>query len=167
MKGNCPNCNTDLSIDSNVIITKESQIFKGRNVYCMCKECGYVMVYNPDRDLIFSLDRFKDDMEIIEEIHNLLNEANGGNLEVVTKHEEKSEPEENVCKGDCSSCSECKPQDTEVIMEGDLLIVEKETGMMSIIHQDSLDKINIEDYEFYQLNPVIVERIVSYKIQSM
>ena len=157
MQGFCPNCNIDLSVDNNTVKTKESKIFKGHNVYCMCKNCGYVMVYNQDRNLIFSLDRFKDDPEILEEIHQLLSEAGNAEIEVVSK----DEPE---CNNDCSSCTGCSPENTEVVKQGDLLIVEKETGAMSIIHQDSLERIDIDKYEFFELNPVIVERIVSYKI---
>jgi RNase P subunit RPR2 len=49
MQGFCPNCNTGLT-ENNIVSTKESAIFKGHNVYCMCKHCGYVMIYNKERD---------------------------------------------------------------------------------------------------------------------
>ena len=41
------------------------------------------------------------------------------------------------------------------------------TGEMSIVHQQHLDLINVDDYNFYELNKVIVERVVSYKIQRI
>ena len=113
MQGFCPNCNTELT-ENNVVSTKESAIFKGHNVYCMCKHCGYVMIYNKDRDLIFCLDKFKDDEDIIKEIYDLLNEATDNSIESVSKTEEIEEVEHS-CEGNCSSCSGCKSQIEESI----------------------------------------------------
>jgi predicted nucleic-acid-binding Zn-ribbon protein len=107
MQGFCPNCNTGLT-ENNIVSTKESAIFKGHNVYCMCKHCGYVMIYNKERDLIFSLDRFKDDEDIIKEIYDLLNEATDNGIESVSKAETEEEIKEEVhhsCEGNCASCS--------------------------------------------------------------
>ena len=170
MQGFCPNCNTKLT-ENNIISTKESTIFKGHNVYCMCKHCGYVMIYNKERDLIFSLDRFKDDEDIIKEIYDLLNEATDNGIESVSKAEVQVEEEKEVphsCEGNCSSCAGCVSQQIEEsIEEGDLLAVNVKTGEMSIVHQQHLDLINVDDYDFFELNKVIVERIVSYKIQRI
>ena len=163
MQGFCPNCNTGLT-ENNVVSTKESSIFKGHNVYCMCKHCGYVMIYNKDRDLIFSLDKFKDDEDIIKEIYDLLNEATDNSIESVSKAEEEVN---HSCEGNCSSCSGCKSQIEESIEEGDLLAVNIKTGEMSIVHQQHLDLIDVNDYNFFELNEVIVERVVSYKIQRI
>lgn len=165
MQGFCPNCNTELT-ENNVVSTKESAIFKGHNVYCMCKHCGYVMIYNKDRDLIFCLDKFKDDEDIIKEIYDLLNEATDNSIESVSKTEEIEEVEHS-CEGNCSSCSGCKSQIEESIEEGDLLAVNIKTGEMSIVHQQHLDLIDVNDYNFFELNEVIVERVVSYKIQRI
>lgn len=175
MQGFCPNCNANLNEKENYILTKESAIFKGHNVYCMCKNCGYVMVYNKDRDLIFSLDRFKDDEDIIKEIQMLLTAVSDSEIEIVTKEEvvkelREKEEVEPVCTGNCASCSGCSSKQTiteDNIKEGDLLAVNMKTGAMSIVHQDQLDLINIDDYEFFELTKVIVERIVSYKIQRI
>ena len=163
MQGFCPNCNTGLT-ENNIVSTKESAIFKGHNVYCMCKHCGYVMIYNKDRDLIFSLDKFKDDEDIIKEIYDLLNEATDNSIESVSKAKEEVH---HSCEGSCSSCSGCKSQVKESIEEGDLLAVNIKTGEMSIVHQQHLELINIDDYNFFELNKVIVERVVSYKIQRI
>ena len=165
MQGFCPNCNTGLT-ENNVVSTKESAIFKGHNVYCMCKHCGYVMIYNKDRDLIFSLDKFKDDEDIIKEIYDLLNEATDNSIESVSKAEIEEEVHHS-CEGSCSSCSGCKSQIEESIEKGDLLAVNIKTGEMSIIHQQHLELINVDDYSFFELNEVIVERVVSYKIQRI
>jgi hypothetical protein len=165
MQGFCPNCNSGLT-ENSVVQTKESAIFKGHNIYCMCKHCGYVMVYNKDRDLIFSLDKFKDDEDIIKEIYDLLNEATDNSIESVSKTEEIEEVHHS-CEGSCSSCTGCESQVEESIEEGDLLAVNIKTGEMSIVHQQHLDLINVDDYSFYELNEVIVERVVSYKIQRI
>jgi hypothetical protein len=165
MQGFCPNCNSGLT-ENSVVQTKESAIFKGHNIYCMCKHCGYVMVYNKDRDLIFSLDKFKDDEDIIKEIYDLLNEATDNSIESVSKTEEVEEVEHS-CEGNCSSCSGCKSQIEDSIEEGDLLAVNIKTGEMSIVHQQHLELINVDDYNFFELNKVIVERVVSYKIQRI
>lgn len=165
MQGFCPNCNTGLT-ENNIVSTKESAIFKGHNVYCMCKHCGYVMIYNKERDLIFSLDKFKDDEDIIKEIYDLLNEATDNGIESVSKAEVEEEIHHS-CEGNCSSCSGCKSQIEESIEEGDLLAVNIKTGEMSIVHQQHLDLINVDDYNFFELNKVIVERVVSYKIQRI
>lgn len=177
MQGFCPNCNADLNEKENVIFTKESAIFKGHNVYCMCQQCGYVMIYNLDRQLVFSLDRFKDDEDIIAEIQELLSEASNEEVEVVPKNavEEVQEAEEDVCTGECHKCSGCYPKEEpkqesnklDSISAGDLLLIHKETKLASVISQDNLDKINIDDYDFFEINPVVIERVVSYKIQRM
>jgi predicted nucleic-acid-binding Zn-ribbon protein len=168
MQGFCPNCNMNLADDENVILTEESKIFKGHNAYCMCTHCGYVMVYNKERDLIFSLDRFKDDEDIVNEIYELLNDVTNNGVDIVSK--DSQEEVQTGCSGNCATCSGCsgyKPQVEESIKEGDLLAVNIKTGEMSIVHQQHLDLINVNDYEFFELNKVIVERVVSYKIQRM
>jgi hypothetical protein len=165
MQGFCPNCNSGLT-ENSVVQTKESAIFKGHNIYCMCKHCGYVMVYNKDRDLIFSLDKFKDDEDIIKEIYDLLNEATDNSIESVSKTEEIEEVHHSR-EGSCSSCTGCESQVEESIEEGDLLAVNIKTGEMSIVHQQHLELINVDDYNFFELNKVIVERVVSYKIQRI
>ena len=177
MQGFCPNCNSNINDSSNIILTEESKIFKGHNVYCMCKHCGYVMVYNIDRDLIFSLDRFKDDEDIIKEIHELLSKASDVELEIVAKGIEEAKDVEDIeeaeprpveagCQGNCSSCSGC--QSNKELENGNLIAINLKTGEMSIIrNQAHLDLIDVNDYKFFELSEVIVERVVSYKIQRM
>lgn len=185
MKGFCPNCNIALGDKENIVLTKESKIFKGHNVYCMCKQCGYVMVYNKDRDLVFSLDRFSEDKEVVTEISELLNEATNAEVELVSKTEEKAEEKEEEiqlitedekaeqlgcggCTGNCATCSGCSDQQAlESIEKGDLLIINKKTGLISIAKPNMLDDLNIDDYEFYELSPVFVEKVVSYKITHL
>lgn len=185
MKGFCPNCNIALGDKDNIILTKESKIFKGHNVYCMCKQCGYVMVYNKDRDLVFSLDRFSEDKEVVTEISELLNEATNAEVELVSKAEEKAEEKEDEiqlitedekaeqlgcggCTGNCATCSGCSDQQAlESIEKGDLLIINKKTGLISIAKPNMLDDLDIDDYEFYELSPVFVEKVVSYKITHL
>ena len=177
MQGFCPNCNNNIKDASNIILTEESKIFKGHNVYCMCKHCGYVMVYNLDRDLVFSLDRFKDDEDIIKEIHELLSKASDIELEVVAKDIEKTKeveeieevearPVESGCQGNCSSCSKCHSNDN--LEAGNLIAINQINGEISVIRdQKQLDAIEVNDYRFFELSEVIVERTISYKIQRI
>lgn len=163
MQGFCPNCNSNIEDTSNIILTEESKIFKGHNVYCMCKHCGYIMVYNLDRDLIFSLDRFKDDEDIIKEIHELLSKASDVELEIVAKDIEER-PVESGCQGNCASCSGCH-NDLET---GNLIAINLNDGSISVIrNQEELSLLDVNDYKFFELSEVIVERVVSYKIQRI
>lgn len=131
VKAFCPNCQKDLSLEDNVIITRESEIFKGHNVYVMCKHCGLVTIYNEQRESLFSLDRFQNDKEVVDEIKQLLEEKSlnvvfekdliekeedeietedeGIDEEVVSEIIEKILEDEEVldegCHGDCHNCS--------------------------------------------------------------
>lgn len=174
----CPNCSANLNEQENVILTKESSIFKGHNVYCMCTKCGYVMVYNLDRQLIFSLDRFKDDEDIIEEIQRLLSEATNQEFELLQQNEQKEE-EPHECNGMCHSCNGCyneqeipkeehpRNQIVEALAAGDLLIIHKETRLASFVAQENLDKINIDEFDFFELTPVKVQKVVTYKVERL
>ena len=90
VKGNCPTCCCDLNDSNNVVVTEESKIFKGHNVYVMCKHCGLVMVYNTTRELLYDLDKFKEDEDVLVEIKELL--------------EKQCSISEITCNGDCESC---------------------------------------------------------------
>ena len=68
--GFCPSCANQLT-DGSVLKTGQSKIFKGNNVYLMCKNCQRVMMYNVNRDLIFDLDEYKEDVEILQEIMDI------------------------------------------------------------------------------------------------
>lgn len=187
MQGFCPNCTADLNEKNNVLFTKESSIFKGHNVYCMCKQCGYVMVYNLDRQLIFSLDRFKDDQDILNEIQMLLSEATNEEVEVSSLKIEE-DVQEDVCSGECHKCNGCyNEQEIQMLLSeaaneevqtppeeciesftvGDLLMINKTTKMASFISQDNLDKINIDEWDFFEVNPVLIEKVISFKIQRI
>jgi hypothetical protein len=91
--GMCPNCINRLTEDS-ALITSPSSIFKGNNVYMLCKNCQQVLLYNKDRDMVFDLDDFKDDDSVIEEINML--------LEKIDSHYEVP-----ACSGDCQQCAGC------------------------------------------------------------
>ncbi len=173
VKGYCPTCQNDLSKSENVMVTKESEIFKGHNVYVMCKGCGLVMVYNEKRDSLFSLDRFKDDEEVVEEIQRLLEEQ-AVNCEV---------PEETGCCGNCASCTQmCDNKTLEehykinetvedkepVDLDGVLYMVHKRTDERRFISSEDLHLVdNIDDWLFYEFQQVMIEPVVSYKIHRL
>lgn len=183
----CPNCSCSLEDKENIIATEESKLFKGNNIYIMCKKCGYVMVYNRSRKLVYSLDNYKDDKEVMEEVATLLTEATQNEVELVEVKEEtpkvterlqqkKTEPEseqesenevvpdveEHNCSGDCSHCSGCINQ--EVI----LLAFNKQTQEFELVKESALEKLeDLSIYDFYLLERVLVERTVQHKIHKL
>ena len=178
VKGFCPTCQNDLSNEENVIVTNESEIFKGHNVYVMCKECGLVMVYNKKRGSLFSLDRFKDDDEVVKEIQHLLEEQTAEEIEVQTIDEEPS------CCGDCANCTKnCEEVKTieeyhkvdeqvkskETVDLNDVLyMVHKRTDERRFISVKDLNLIeNLNEWLFYAFQSVEIEPVVSYKIHRV
>ncbi len=184
----CPNCSCSLENKENIIATEESKLFKGNNIYIMCKKCGYVMVYNRSRKLVYSLDNYKDDKEVMEEVAALLTEATQNEVELVeVKEEEESpkvterlqqkkpepvepveeevveEPEEEVqCSGNCAQCSGCANQ--EVI----LLAFNKQTQEFELVKESALESLeDLSIYDFYLLERVYVERTVQHKIHKL
>lgn len=199
--GYCPSCYNKLSDDS-AIITKPSEIFRGNNVYMMCKNCQRIVLYNKDRDMIFDLDEYQDDENVLEEIKLLLEELDP-NLEVVPK-------EENVCTGDCEACAGCgseseyqgyfsrkekhippKParptekavepepaeeiveeqisdEDIQVAISNALLAVnKKDVTIKKIFLVDDLGDINVNEWLFFELQPVKVKQKISYEIERI
>ena len=181
----CPNCSCSLEDKENIIATEESKLFKGNNIYIMCKKCGYVMVYNRSRKLVYSLDNYKDDKEVMEEVATLLAEATQNQVELIEVKEEeqpkiverlqqkKVEPveeqmvaegpeEEAQCSGNCAQCCGCDNQ--EVI----LLAFNKQTQEFELVKESALESLNdLSIYDFYLLERVQVERTVQHKIHKL
>lgn len=181
----CPNCACSLENKENIIATEESKLFKGNNIYMMCKQCGYVMVYNRSRKLVYSLDNYKDDKEVMEEVATLLAEATQNQVELIEVKEEEQpkiverlqqkkvepveeqmvaeEPEEEAqCSGNCAQCCGCANQ--EVI----LLAFNKQTQEFELVKESALESLNdLSIYDFYLLERVQVERIVQHKIHKL
>ena len=172
----CPSCGASLVDNNNIIVTRESEIFKGNNEYIMCKGCGLVMIHNKDRDLFFNLDRYQHDEEVIKEVYNLLNEVDprltvaGANIEELNEpveEEVKEESEEPACTGDCSRCSGCCGEQKQFEMpENALLLMDKRNPQhILIVAEDELDQVkDLDLYMPYALSPVIIETVVSYRI---
>ena len=169
VKGFCPTCQNDLSNEENVIVTNESEIFKGHNVYVMCKHCGLVMVYNTTRELLYDLDKFKEDEDVLVEIKELL--------------EKQCAISEITCSGNCSSCTqecannileECHdidetvPEKEPVDLNNVLYMVHKKTDERKFISLQDLNLVkNIDEWMFYEFRPVLIEPVVSYKIHRV
>ena len=182
--GICPNCVNQLTEDS-ALVTKTSSIFKGNNVYVMCKNCQQVLLYNRDRNMLFDLDEYKDEQDVLDEINMLLSE--------IDNHYEVSPP----CQHDCSQCSgECdtqfkraskerrsKPVDPvdpiveepqEEIATDDVIIEALENHFLAVNKADPSQKkllteqdfglVNVNDWIFFELTHVNVEPVVSFKI---
>ena len=169
MQGKCPNCNMELD---NALTTKESNIFKGNNRYVMCKNCGYIMAHNTRTNNIFGLERFQDDEEVLNDIQQLLSEVDN-NYEIV-----KGDPEQNHCDGNCNSCAGCQEEVVEEemvpeqskslnIKEDSLLAINKNTFEAQILSPDFLDKLDIDKYDFYALDKVAIQPIVTYQIHRL
>ena len=198
VKGVCPTCQKELG--DNVFVTRESEIFKGHNVYVMCKGCGLIMMYNEAREALFSLDRFKEDEDVINEIKTYLSELLETKEQELEKVEEpKPEPERKVllkakepvetpveeqnCNGNCASCTmDCVakeidefyevPEEIEekepVNLEGVLYMVHRRTDERRFISADDLHLIkDLDEWMFYEFQPVLVEPVVSYKIHRL
>ena len=182
--GYCPSCHNQLTEES-VMVTKPSEVFKGNNVYMMCKKCQRVVLYNKDRDMIFDLDEYLDDEKVLEEINKLLEDLDP-NLEVVK--------EETNCTGNCAACAGCEEQyqrsfnrrqeksaplepsepvqisdeDIHIALSNALLAVNKEdVSIKKIFLIDDLNDIDINGWIFFELQPVKLKPVVSYEIEKI
>lgn len=188
MIGICPNCTNKLTSDS-ALITKSSSIFKGNNVYALCKNCNQVLLYNRDRDMIFDLDDFKDDENVIEEI-NLL-------LSAIDNHYEVSCPAVEECTNNCNTCDCCndcsgctdrdgdpyqnyfsrKKKVDEPIKEepvnlinstlnyGFLAVNKEDASKKQLILEEDLGSIKVDEWIFFELTPVTIKAITTYEIE--
>ena len=181
--GMCPNCINKLTEDS-ALITGPSSIFKGNNVYMLCKNCQQVLLYNKDRDMIFDLDEYKEDEEIIEEINELLEKINS-NYEVA--------PQSGNCTGNCSQCAGCHDEQeyrrssrirtpepmaeepTERVQEPELINQVFDYGFLAVnkadpskkqlILEEELNSIKVDEWVFFELVPVKIKAITTYEIE--
>ena len=164
--GFCPSCECALNNDS-VLITKQSEIFKGHNKYAMCKHCGYVMIYNETRGILYSLDKYKEDKDVLLEVSKLLQEVDP-NLII------NEEPTE-TCTHNCESCTSCKSRhknemQQQIKLETDSLIfINKKTKETIISNEVDFTNVvkNIDEYDVFTLAPVYIEPVITYKIHRM
>lgn len=178
--GLCPNCFNKLT-ESSAIKTGLSEIFKGNNSYLLCKNCQQVLLYNMNRDMIFDLDDYKEDKEVITEINKLLSE--------IDNHYEVAKQE---CSGDCDTCCSCmsepepsykrssrakpvpkceeieeliqeeQPDVKEVItstLNSGLLAVNVKdpTVKLILVNTSDLDDLNLNEWVFFEMTPVEVK----------
>lgn len=178
--GLCPNCFNKLT-ESSAIKTGLSEIFKGNNSYLLCKNCQQVLLYNMNRDMIFDLDDYKEDKEVIAEINKLLSE--------IDNHYEVAKQE---CSGNCDTCCSCisepepsykrssrakpvpkceeieeliqeeQPDVKEVItstLNSGLLAVNVKdpTVKLILVNTSDLDDLNLNEWVFFEMTPVEVK----------
>jgi hypothetical protein len=154
----------------NALVTKESNIFKGNNRYVMCKNCGYIMAHNTRTNNIFGLERFQDDEEVLDDIQALISEVSN-DYELIRDNDE----DRPVCSGNCDSCAGCQEEVEEVapekpkliIKEDSLLAINKQTMEASVLSPDSLSQLDLDMYDFYALDPVIIKQIVTYQVHRL
>ena len=168
--GFCPSCGAALE-DNSVLITNESQIFKGHNKYAMCKHCGYVMIFNEARGLLYSLDKYKDDNDVLLEVKKFLQEVDP-NLTIESS---------DTCTHDCSTCSGCSSHREQEekeppfkLSEDSIIMIHKTTGKQVIITENELlDYLKVhgndelDNYNAFVLTPVLIEPVISYKIHRL
>lgn len=182
--GICPNCINQLT-DESTLATKPSSIFKGNNIYLMCKNCQQVLLYNVDRNLIFDLDEYKEDENVIEEINRLLSE--------IDNHYEVA-PSCEPCSHNCSTCSGCdtqyqrvsnkerkapkqeefvspveeEKQNSDVVKDilsiSFLAVNKKDPAQKKILTEQDFNLINVDEWLFFELKHVTVNPIVTYEI---
>jgi hypothetical protein len=186
--GICPNCVNQLTDDS-ALVTEPSSIFKGSNVYLMCKNCQQILLYNRDRNMVFDLDEYKDDEDVLEEINKLLSE--------VDNHYEVLAPcQSNACEHNCSTCEGCDTQYKrssnkerrtanphpvapveelkEEIFNDDLIkdalecnflaVNKADPSQKKILSEEDFKLINVQEWLFFELKYVTVNPIISYEI---
>lgn len=186
--GLCPNCFNKLTEDSS-LVTEPSSIFKGNNVYMLCKNCQQVLLYNKDRDMVFDLDDFKDDDAVLEEINMLLEKINS-DYEVVAP----SNNCEGNCEGNCAACTRCQPEpeyqrrtsrvkqaapveeETEPVAElepamindvldyGFLAVNKLDPSKKQIVLEEDLNLLKVDEWIFFELTPVTIKAITTYEI---
>ena len=176
--GICQNCTNSLT-DESALMTQPSSIFKGNNVYLMCKKCQQVLLYNTNRDMIFDLDDYKEDKEVIAEINKLLSE--------IDNHYEVAE---QGCTGNCNSCQGCAlepaepsyhrkpraPQVEEPVEQKqisksetkDMIMATLTNGMLAVnikdptvklilVDKNDLDDLNIDEWAFFEMEPIEIQ----------
>ena len=178
--GFCPDCTNKLTTDS-ALVTKSSSIFKGNNFYVMCKNCNQVLLYNADRDMLFDLNEYKDEQDVLDEINQLLSE--------VDNHYEVASP----CQQDCSKCEGCDSQfkrerakkapkaeepEEEVHMqemiseemikqtlENHFLAINKiDPNQKKILTEQEFSLIDVNNWTFFELMPVEIKPVITYKV---
>lgn len=181
--GICPNCINNLTEDS-ALMTKPSSIFKGDNVYLMCKNCQQVLLYNKNRNMLFDLDEYKEDEEVIKEINMLLSDIDN-RYEVTTT----APP----CSGNCSGCNGCdtqyqrssnkrqvpvsqqepeqeaeEPPVEDIInatLSNSFLAVNKhDPSQKKILTEDDFGLLKVDEWLFFELRAVEVKPIISYEV---
>lgn len=192
--GYCPSCYNQLTEES-AMVTKPSEVFKGNNVYIICKHCQRVVLYNNDRNMMFDLDDYQDDEKVLKEISKLLEDLDP-NLEVAK--------EETNCTGDCAACAGCEDQyhryfsrkqersasdsepelesepvkvsdeyilsdeDIQMALSNALLAINKQdVSIKKIFLVDDLNNIDVDKWIFFDLQPVRLKQVVSYEIERI
>jgi hypothetical protein len=54
-----------------------------------------------------------------------------------------------------------------IIKEDSLLAINKQTMEASVLSTDSLSQLDLDMYDFYALDPVIIKQIVTYQVHRL
>ena len=189
--GICPNCFNQLTEDSS-LVTRPSSIFKGNNTYLMCKNCQQVLLYNKDRDMIFDLDEYKEDDGVLVEINKLLSEVDNnyevpidascsGNCSQCNSCSSESQYQgylsnrekrhHNTIDKESAESTESVEDDSDIISatlaNGFLAVNKKDPSQKKILREEDLGLVKIDEWIFFELVPVIIEAVTTYKIERI
>ena len=180
--GECPDCGVKLNPGS-CLTSEKSKVFKGGNYYLVCDNCGLTVLYNKPRATIMNLDRYNEDPKVLEELNLFFNHTG---LEFSAQS--KSDITEEVSCEDCNyNCSYSKnnKQEEDIIDFDDaepiskeetlaykpidlshkILCISKSDGSTTILEKNQFKDLTeqfLVDFEFYELEKILVERVVTY-----
>ena len=187
--GFCPDCTNKLTDDS-ALITKSSNIFKGHNRYIMCKNCNQVLLYNEDRDMLFDLSDYQNDENVLKEINELLSEIDNNyevpiesscpgdcskcescqsekeyqgyfsNKEKRCHHQQQQAPVEPQIEEDAAVIS-------ATLANGFLAVNKKDPTQKKLLIEEDLGTVQVDEWIFFELVPVIIEAVTTYKIERI
>lgn len=189
--GFCPDCTNKLTDDS-ALVTKSSSIFKGNNRYIMCKNCNQVLLYNGDRDMLFDLSDYQNDEDVLKEINDLLSEIDN-NYEVPIESSCSGDCSEcNSCESEKEyqgyfsnkekryhqqhqqQQTPVEPQVEEdaavisaTLANGFLAVNKKDPTQKKLLIEEDLGTVQVDEWIFFELVPVIIEAVTTYKIERI
>jgi hypothetical protein len=189
--GFCPDCTNKLTDDS-ALVTKSSSIFKGNNRYIMCKNCNQVLLYNGDRDMIFDLSEYQTDENVLKEINDLLSEIDNnyevpiesscsGDCSKCESCQSEKEYQGYFSNKEKRSHHQQQQQQTPVepqveedaavisatLANGFLAVNKKDPTQKKLLIEEDLGTVQVDEWIFFELVPVIIEAVTTYKIERI
>jgi DNA-directed RNA polymerase subunit RPC12/RpoP len=182
--GECPDCGVKLN-PGNCLTSEKSKVFKGGNYYLVCDNCGLTVLYNKPRAAIMNLDKYNEDPKVLEELNLFFNHA-GLEFSAQSKSDIAEEVIEEASCEDCNyNCFMKNNQQEEDVIDFDdaepipkealayepidlshkILCISKSDGSTTILEKNQFKDLTeqfLVDFEFYELEKILIERVVTY-----